>query len=107
MTDDRLFVTSCGFRQREAEQTHRQTSEGRSRRRSVHYGEEGEEGEERRGCGLVVEEVSLWWEGQKRARGYHVSCRAEGAGLLWLQPSMIGPELEELTGINRAVISDQ
>lgn len=107
MTDDRLFVTSCGFRQRVAEQTHRQTSEGQSRRRrSVRYGEEGEEGEERWGCGLVVEEVSLWWEGRKRARGYRVSCRVEGAGLLWLQPSMIGPELEELTGINRA-ISDQ
>lgn len=57
---------------------------------------EGEEEEERRGCGLVVEEVSLWWEGQKRARGYHVSCRVEGVGLLWLQSSMIGPELEEL-----------
>lgn len=101
MTDS--LSVACGFRQRAAEQTHRQTSEGQSRRRrrSVRYGEEGEEGEERRGCGLVVEEVFLWWEGQKRARGYHVSCRAEGAGLLWLQPSMIGLELEELTGSNQ------
>lgn len=71
-------------------------NEGR-RRRSVHYGEEGEVGEEQRGCGLAVaEEVSLWRGGQKRGRGYHVSCKEEGAGLLCHLPSTTGRELEEL-----------
>lgn len=55
-------------------------------------------GEEQQGCGRVVEEVFLWWGGQRRGRGYHVSCREEGAELLCRPLSMTttGLEPEEL-----------
>lgn len=39
-------------------------------------------GEEQRGCGTVGEEVFLWWGGQRRGMGYHVSCKEGEAGLL-------------------------
>lgn len=71
-------------------------NEGWRRRRSVRCGEEGEVGEEQRGCGWAGEEVSLWRGAQRRGRGYHVSCKEGGAGLLFHLPSMTGPEQEEL-----------
>lgn len=80
-------------------ETHQQTNEGwRKRRRSVRCGEEGEAGEEQRGCGLAGEEVFLWQGGQRRGRGYHVSCKEGGAGLLCHPPSTTktGWEQEEL-----------
>lgn len=70
-------------------------SEGR--RRSARFGEEGEAGEERLGCGWAGEEVFLGSGDRKRGRGYHVSCKEGEAGLLCHQPSRTsGPEPEEL-----------
>lgn len=73
-------------------------SEGWRRRRSVRCGEEegGEEGW--RGCGREGEEAFLLWEGQRRGRGYHVSCKEEEAELLCHLPSTTTaePEREEL-----------
>lgn len=58
-------------------------------------------GEEQLGCGSEGEEVSLWHEGQRRGRGYHVSCMEGGVGLLYHLPSWTGLEREELwTEIN-------
>lgn len=58
-------------------------------------------GEEQRGCGRVGEEVFLWWAGQRRGRGYHVSCKEGEAGLLCHPPlrtmsTTTGLEQEEL-----------
>lgn len=78
-------------------ETHRRMNEGWRRwRTSVRYGEEGEAGEEQRGCGWAGEEASLWWGGQKRGRGYHVFCKEAGAGLLCQPPLTTGLGQEEL-----------
>lgn len=81
----------------EMTETHRRMNEGWRRwRTSVRYGEEGEAGEEQRGCGWAGEEASLWWGGQKRGRGYHVSCKEAEAGLLCQPPLTTGLGQEEL-----------
>lgn len=71
-------------------------NEEQRRKGSVRYGEEGEVGEDQQGCGLAAGEVSLWQGGQKRGRGYHVSCTEEGVGLLCHLPLMTEREQEEL-----------
>lgn len=55
--------------------------------------------------GLVGEEVSLWRGGQRVGRGYRVSCKEEGAGLLCRLPLMTGLAQEELKRENRTVIN--
>lgn len=52
-------------------------------------------GEEQRVYELVGEEVSLWWGGQKRGRGYHMSCKEEEVELLCPPPSKVPTGLEQ------------